>query len=181
MNRASLCFCALLVITLSAHGSDGKRAATSDPTAGILPDGTYDWDEIMKAGRAGALDINTNGDAIPSGAKDTHSSKANKKSTAKPPSPEEITKQWHDVLEQAKLDAMAAGAPAPGASLPDNMAPMTAPSGNPAPEDIKNTHKIKLASAHEGVSQTDAAQETGYKAREGYKPLSWLQKPVSKP
>jgi hypothetical protein len=32
-----------------------------------------------------------------------------------------------------------------------------------------------------GVLQTDAAQETGYKTREGYKPLSWLQKPVSKP
>jgi hypothetical protein len=66
-----------------------------------------------------------------------------------------IDLQWRaeqDVLEQAKLDAMAAGAPAPGASLPDNMAPMTAPSGNPAPEDIKNSHKIKLASAHEGTT-----------------------------
>lgn len=53
-----------------------------------------------------------------------------------------------EVLEQAKREASLAGAPAPGATLPEQIAPNTAPSGHPAPA---NMHNIKLASAHEGA------------------------------
>lgn len=51
-------------------------------------------DEILRAGRAGVLDTNTNGDALP-GSKASSSKKAIKKGDVKAPSAEELTKQWH--------------------------------------------------------------------------------------